>query len=128
MIVDGLHVPANALLDVDGNVGAVLFWHSGPIAVKVGVSCGVITTFIVAVVAHCPAVGVKVYVPFAVVLIVDGLQVPFILLLDVAGSDGAVLFWHSGPMAVNAGVICAVITISIVTTTAHCPAAAGVNV
>ena len=57
--------------------------------------------------------------PLAVVLITAGLQVPVILLLDVVGSTGAVLFWHSGPICVNTGVIWLLITISIVTGAAH---------
>ena len=58
----------------------------------------------------------------AVVLIVAGLHVPVILLLDVAGSEGAVEFWHSGTIGVNVGVIELVITISIVAVAAHRPA------
>ena len=52
LIVAGLHVPVILLLDVVGNEGAVDPWHSGPIAVKVGVIELVITTFIVVVLAH----------------------------------------------------------------------------
>jgi hypothetical protein len=60
LIVAGLHVPVMPLFDVVGNVGAVLFWQSGPIAVNVGVICGLMVTLRVAVVAHCPASGVNV--------------------------------------------------------------------
>ena len=57
------------------------------------------TIFIVAVVPHCPAVGVKVYVvvPTVAVLIVAGLHVPVMLLLDVVGNADAVVFWQKGP-------------------------------
>jgi hypothetical protein len=50
--------------------------------------------FIVAVEAHCPTLGVKVYVdvPLVVVLIVDGDQVPEMLFADVPCKFGAVLF------------------------------------
>ena len=94
LMVAGLHVPGIPLFDVVGKVGAALFWQSGPIAVNVGVICGSIVTLKVAVFAHCPADGVKVYVvvPAVAVLIVAGLHVPGIPLLDVAGSVGAVLF------------------------------------
>ena len=94
LMVAGLHVPGIPLFDVVGKVGAALFWQSGPIQVNVGVICGSIVTLKVAVVAHCPADGVKVYVvvPAVAVLIVAGLHVPGIPLLDVAGSVGAVLF------------------------------------
>jgi hypothetical protein len=59
-MVAGLHVPVTPLVDVVGSVGAVLFWHSGPIAVNVGVTCGSIVMLSDAVVAHCPAAGVNV--------------------------------------------------------------------
>ena len=51
-MVAGLHVPLIPLLDVEGNVGAVLFWQSGPIAVNVGVTCGLMVMLNVAVIAH----------------------------------------------------------------------------
>ena len=60
LIVAGLQVPVILLFDVAGSVGAVEFWHSGPIGVNVGVIELVITIFIVAVAAHWPAFGVKV--------------------------------------------------------------------
>ena len=92
LIVAGLHVPVILLFDVVGSAGAVDPWHSGPTCVNVGVIELLITTSIVTVVAHCPASGVKVYVPLAVVLMVAGLHVPVILLFDVVGSDGGVEF------------------------------------
>ncbi len=52
LIVAGLHVPVILLLDVVGRAGAVDPWHSGPICVNVGVIELLITTFIIAVVAH----------------------------------------------------------------------------
>ena len=60
LIVAGLHVPVIPLLDVVGNVGAVLFWQSGPICVNAGTTCALMVTLSVAVVAHCPAEGVNV--------------------------------------------------------------------
>ena len=45
-------MPVIPLVDVAGNAGAVEFWQSGPIAVNVGVTCGLIVTLTVAVVAH----------------------------------------------------------------------------
>jgi hypothetical protein len=59
-MVAGFHVPGIPLLDVAGSVGALEFWQSGPIAVNVGVTCGSMVMLRVAVVAHCPAAGVKV--------------------------------------------------------------------
>ena len=66
-------------------------------------------------------------VPVVVVLIVAGLQVPVIPFVDVVGRAGAVLFWQSGPICVNAGVTFGVIVIVKVVVVAHWPAA-GVNV
>ena len=86
-----------------------------------------ITISIVTVVAHWPAVGVNVYVALAVVLIIAGLQVPVMLLLEVVGSAGAVLFWHNGPIGVNAGVTPGLTVTVNVAVVAHWPAA-GVNV
>ena len=94
LIVAGLQVPVMPLLDVAGNVGAVLFWHSGPIAVNDGVICGSTTMVNVASIAHCPADGVNVYVvvPAVAVLMVAGLHVPVMPFVEVAGNAGAVLF------------------------------------
>ena len=46
---------------------------------------------ILAVIAHCPLLGVNVYVvvPIVDVFIVAGLHVPFIPLVDVIGNCGA---------------------------------------
>ena len=60
MIVAGFQVPLIPLEDVAGRAGAVLFWHSGPTCVNVGVTFGVTVIVSVVVVAHCPAVGVNV--------------------------------------------------------------------
>ena len=124
LIVAGLHVPVIPLLDNAGNAGALEFWHNGPIAENVGVTCGSMIMVNVAVVAHCPAAGVNVYVvvPAVAVFIVAGLHVPVIPLFDVVGRTGAVLFWQSGPIAVNVGVICELIVMLKVAVVAHCPA------
>lgn len=62
LIDDGFHVPvmAGKLVELVGKVGATLFKHNGPIAAKLGIMEVVISISIVAVVAHCPALGVKV--------------------------------------------------------------------
>ena len=121
LIVAGFHVPVTPLLDVVGNAGAVLFWQSGPICVNAGVTCASTVILNVVVVAHCPPAGVNVYVvvPGVVVLIVAGFHVPLIPLLDVVGNVGAVLFWHSGPIAVNVGVICGSMVMLSVAVVAH---------
>ena len=56
----GFQVPVIPLFDVVGKVGAVAFWHSGPICVNVGVICVLTVTLKVVVVAHCPFAGVNV--------------------------------------------------------------------
>ena len=128
-MVAGLHVPVTPLVDVAGNAGPVLFWQSGPIAANVGVSCGSIVMLSDAVVAHCPAPGVNVYVvvPAVDVLIVAGFHVPVMPLFDVVGNAGAAEFWHNGPIAVNVGVTCGLTVMLNVTVVAQLPAD-GVNV
>mgnify|MGYP003394261614 FL=1 len=95
--------------------------------VKLKVTLGFITIVMVVVVAHCPAVGVKVYVVVAV-LFIAGDQVPIIavLLVDVVGN---VKVWPEqiGAIGVNVGVVLGFTTTVIVVVVAHCPAV-GVNV
>ena len=60
-------------------------------------------------------------------MIVAGFHVPVMPLVEVNGNTGATEFWHSGAIAVNAGVIWfAMVTLSVVVAP-HCPAS-GVNV
>jgi hypothetical protein len=114
------------LLDVVGNGDRVAPEHIGPTAVNVGVTLGLTVIVKVAVVAHCPAVGVKVYV-VVVVLSKAGAQLPVMLLLEVVGSGDRVAPEHIGATAVNVGVMLEFTTIVIVAVVAHCPAV-GVNV
>jgi hypothetical protein len=129
LTLEGLHVPVILLVELVGSAGALLFWHIGPIWVKVGVTSAVTIISIVTVVAPCPAVGVNVYVvvPAVAVLIVAGLHVPVILLVEDAGNADGVEFWHNGPICVNVGVTRLLIWITIVVVVAHWPAA-GVKV
>jgi hypothetical protein len=62
LTVAGLHVPVILLVDVVGNVGTVPPEQIARAVPKlnVGVMFGFTVTVNVAVVAHCPAVGVKV--------------------------------------------------------------------
>src|SRR5215218_2836610 len=103
----GLHEPVIPLEELLGRAGAVLPWQRGPTALKVGVTRGSIVIERVAVVAHCPAVGVNVYtvVPAVAVLMLAGLHEPVIPLEDDAGRAGAVLPWQRGPIALKVGVI-----------------------
>jgi hypothetical protein len=79
-------------VDVVGNVGAEppLQMLSVVPKLNVGVMFGFTVTVNVVVVAHWPAVGVKVYVPLAVLLTIAGLHVPVIPLAEVAGNAGTV--------------------------------------
>jgi hypothetical protein len=86
-----------------------------------------LTTIVsVAVVAHCPASGVKVYV-VVVVLSKAGDQLPVMPLLEVVDNGASVAPEQIGPTAVNVGVMLELTTIVIVAVDAHCPAV-GVNV
>jgi hypothetical protein len=58
--VAGLQVPVMPLLEVVGSTGAIDPEQIGAIAVKDGMILLVTVTVSVAVVAHCPAVGVNV--------------------------------------------------------------------
>ena len=97
----------------------------------VGTMASVVVMESVVGTAHCPkpAPGVNVYiaVPETSVFIVVGLHTPVIPLRDVVSNAGAVLFWQSGPMASNVGVISEDIVIFIVATAPHWPGS-GVNV
>jgi hypothetical protein len=58
-IVAGSQVPFIPLVEVVGKIGAVVPLQKGAIALKVGVTLLFTVEVIVAVVAHCPAVGVN---------------------------------------------------------------------
>lgn len=61
-MVVGFHVPAieGLFVELVGSFGGVEFLHNGPIGLKVGVMDCNMVMFILAVVAHCPVLGVKV--------------------------------------------------------------------
>jgi hypothetical protein len=63
-ITEGLHVPLMLLADIVGNEGTPVPEHivSDVPKLNVGVMLGLTVTVSVVVVAHCPAVGVNVYV------------------------------------------------------------------
>jgi hypothetical protein len=60
LTMDGDHVPVIPLVEVDGSVGATVPEQIAGIAANVGVIFGLTVTVNVVVVAHWPAVGVKV--------------------------------------------------------------------
>jgi hypothetical protein len=104
LTVAGLQVPVIPLVDVVGKIGAVAPLHIGAIAAKVGVVIAFTVTDKLAVLAQSPTVGVKVYVPLAVLLTVAGLQVPVIPFVDVVGKTGAVAPLQIAGTAANVGV------------------------
>ena len=124
LMAAGLQVPAIPSEDAAGNAGAVAFWQSGPMRAKVGVMLDATTMFILAVEAHCPKSGVKLYteVPMIAVLMVKGFHVPVIPFADAAGKGGATEFWQRVPIGLKTGVMLLVTVMSIVTGTAHWPA------
>ena len=124
----GDHVPVMPLVDVNGNTGAVEPSHIDATGLKVGVTFAVTVIVNVVVVAHWSAVGVKVYVPLAVLLTIAGVHVPVIPFVDVNGNTGATDPEQIGATAAKVGVTFGVTVISkVVVAMAHCPTA-GVNV
>ena len=77
-------MPVMLLFDVVGRALKEAPEQIADTCVNVGVTIGLTVMVIVAVVAHCPAVGVNVYVVVAV-LFKAGDQVPVMLLFDVVG-------------------------------------------
>ena len=113
------------MVDVVGKIGTVPPEHIINVVPKlnVGVTFGVTVTVNVVVVAHCPAVGVNVYTPLAVLLTTDGLHVPVIPLVDVVGNNGTVPPEQivSVVPKLNVGVILGVIVTVNVVVVAHNP-------
>jgi len=123
----GDHVPVIPLVEVAGSTGAGAPLQIIGSAAKDGVVFGVTFCIIVVESAHCPAVGVKVYMPVAVLLTVAGDHVPVIPSCEVVGNTGGVLPLQIAGSAAKAGVIFGVTTCVKVVDKAHCPAA-GVKV
>jgi len=117
----GVQVPVMPLLEVVGNGAKVAPEHIGVTALNVGVMFGLTVIVKVVVVAHCPAVGVNVYV-VVVVLSKAGAQVPVMPLLEVVGSGVSVAPEQIGTTAVNVGVTFGLTEIVKVVVVAHCPA------
>ena len=111
-------------LDIAGNlIPAPL--QTGSTCVNVGTIPGVTVMIIVAIVAHWPASGVKVYVVVAV-LSNAGDQVPLIPLLDFVGNAVRLPPLQIAATCVNVGTV-PVTEMVIVAAIAHWPAS-GVNV
>jgi len=116
----GAQVPVIPLLEVVGSGARVAPAQIGATALNVGVMFGLTVMVNVVVVAHCPAVGVKVYV-VVVVLSKAGAHVPVMPLLEVVGNGVRVAPEQIGATAVNVGVIFGLTVIVKVVVVAHCP-------
>jgi len=114
------------LLEVVGNGANVAPTQIGATAVNVGITLVFTVIVKVAVVAHCPGSGVKVYV-VVVVLSSAGVQIPVMPLLEVVGNGVNAAPEQIGATALNVGVIFGLTVMVKVVVVAHCPAV-GVNV
>ena len=119
-------MPVMPLLEVVGKAVRVAPEQIDATALKVGVTLGLTVIVNVVVVAHCPTVGVNVYVVVAV-LSKAGAHVPVIPLFEVVGKAVNVVPEHIGATGLNVGVIFGLTVIVNVAVVAHCPAV-GVNV
>jgi hypothetical protein len=117
----GDHAPVIPLVDVVGKALSVAPEQIGATALNVGVIFGLTVIVSVVVVAHCPAVGVKVYV-VVVVLFKAGDQVPLMPLLEVVGNGASVAPVQIGVTALKVGVMFGLTVIVNVVVVAHCPA------
>ena len=115
----GDHVPTIPFVDVVGKAVNVAPEHIGEIALNVGTIVAPFTVIVsVAVVAHSPRVGVKVYV-VVVVLFNAGDQVPVIPFVDVVGKAVNVAPEHIGETELNVGVVFGLTVIVKVFVVAH---------
>ena len=118
MFKAGVQVPVIPLVEVVGSGASVAPAHIGNTAVKVGVTLVFTSMVSVAVVAHWPGSGVKVYVVVAV-LFKAGAQVPVMPLVDVVGSGAKITPEHIGATAANVGVTLVLTVIVNVAVVAH---------
>ena len=98
----GDQVPVIPLSDVVGKADSDCPAQIGATWVKVGVVDGLTVIVSCLIVAHCPALGVKVYV-WVWVLLSGGDQVPVIPLSDVVGSGAIKLPSQTAGKTLNNG-------------------------
>ena len=122
----GDHVPVIPLVDVVGKADNEPPLHIADTAANVGVIAEFTVMINVVVVAHCPAVGVKVYV-VVVVLSNAGDHVPVIPLVDVVGKGESEPPLQIAATAAKVGVTFELTVMVNVVVVAHCPAS-GVKV
>ena len=109
------------LFDVVGNAARTAPEQIAATGVKVGVTFGLTVMVSVVVVAHSPAVGVKVYVVVAA-LFNAGAQVPVIPLFDVVGNAASAAPEQIAATGVKVGVTFGLTVMVRVVVVAHNPA------
>ncbi len=95
----------NTIVETPGNTGAIDPLQKGAIGGNKGKMPVVTTIEMVVGNAHCPAAGVKVYVPEVVLLTIAGFHVPVIPLFEVVANTGAIDPLHIGTMLSNKGTV-----------------------
>jgi len=109
------------LVDVVGSAAKAPPEQIAATGLKVGVTFALTVIVNVVVVAHWPAVGVKVYVVVAV-LFKAGLQLPLMPLVDVVGSAAKAPPEQIAATGAKVGVTFGLTVIVKVVVVAHCPA------
>ena len=118
--MDGNQLPTIPLGEMLFKLNEVSFSHS-EIALKSGCKLGTISIDNVVELAHCPAVGIKVY-SVVCKLFNAGDQVPEIPLVETVGKADKVCPLQIGLTEVKVGVIAGLTVIVKVVELAHCPA------
>ncbi len=121
MFNTGNHVPVIPFNEVVGNGLNACPEHIGATGLKVGVTFGLTVIVNIVVVAHCPAVGVNVYVVVAV-LFNAGDHVPVIPFSEVVGKALRGCPEQIGATVLKVGVMFGLTVIVKVVVLAHCPA------
>jgi len=98
----GDQLPVTPLLDVVGSAGMLLPLQYALTALNVGMTFELMVMVRVMLEAHCPTLGVNVYVVVAWLLIA-GDQLPVMPLVDVFGRGGIVLPMQYGPKLPKVG-------------------------
>jgi hypothetical protein len=118
---DQVPVIGVALVDEVGRAVSAAPEQTGATASNVGTMFGLTVMVNVVVVAHCPAVGVNVYVVVAV-LSSAGDQIPVMPLVEVSGKGDSTAPGQIGATATNVGTMFGLTVMVNVLVVAHCPA------
>ena len=118
MFIGGDHVPVTSLIDVVGKDAKVAPKQIGATCENTGVTFGFTVMVIVAVFAHNPIVGVKVYIVVAE-LFIGGDHVPVTTLVEVVGKAPKFAPEQIGATCENVGVTIGLTVMVIVLVVAH---------